>query len=76
MFKVGEKVKIKTNAASNEIEDFTDDMEEFKGKTVTLYSERSDNEWKIEEDGAEFYWHESWFEKIQTYNFKNIEKII
>ena len=64
-FKVGEKVKIKKNL--KEGYDFkyyvADEMEKFKGKTVTIYSVNSEA-YRIEEDNMRWEWTEDMFEGL------------
>ena len=64
-FKVGEKVKIKKNL--KEGYDFkyyvADEMEKFKGKTVTIYSVNSEA-YRIEEDNMSWDWTEDMFEGL------------
>ena len=64
-FKVGEKVKIKKNL--KEGYDFkcyvADEMEKFKGKTVTIYSVNSEA-YRIEEDNMRWDWTEDMFEGL------------
>lgn len=64
-FKVGEKVKIKKNL--KEGYDFkyyvADEMEKFKGKTVTIYSVNSEA-YRIEEDNMCWDWTEDMFEGL------------
>ena len=64
-FKVGEKVKIKKNLKKGY--DFkyfvADEMENFKGKTVTIYSVNSEA-YRIEEDNMNWEWTEDMFEGL------------
>lgn len=64
-FKVGEKVKIKKNLKKGY--DFkyyvADEMEKFKGKTVTIYSVNSEA-YRIEEDNMNWEWTEDMLEGL------------
>ena len=64
-FKVGGKVKIKKNLKKGY--DFkyyvADEMENFKGKTVTIYSVNSEA-YRIEEDNMSWDWTEDMFEGL------------
>ena len=64
-FKVGEKVKIKKNLKKGY--DFkyyvADEMEKFKGKTVTIYSVNS-KAYRIEEDNMNWEWTEDMLEGL------------
>ena len=62
-FKVGEKVKIKKNLKEGYGFKYyvADEMEKFKGKTVTIYSVNSEA-YRIEEDNMSWDWTEDMFE--------------
>ena len=64
-FKVGEKVKIKKNLKEGYGFKYyvADEMEKFKGKTVTIYSVNSEA-YRIEEDNMSWDWTEDMFEGL------------
>lgn len=64
-FKVGEKVKIKKNLKKGYGFKYyvADEMEKFKGKTVTIYSVNSEA-YRIEEDNMSWDWTEDMFEGL------------
>lgn len=64
-FKVGEKVKIKKNLKEGYSFKYyvADEMEKFKGKTVTIYSVNSEA-YRIEEDNMSWDWTEDMFEGL------------
>ena len=76
-FKVGQKVRVKTDievgSHSSNNTDFVEQMSKFKGQVVTIAEIHSfdGKDYDIEEDNDNYYWAEDWLEPVYDVKTKD-----
>ena len=79
MLKVGDKVKVRKDLGNieNRQVGIVEEMIEFQGRVVTIFSiaDWSEVAYKIEEDEQDWYWTEEMFEKIEEKESNNMKEL-